>query len=102
MSEPLLAATTFARENSIMVQQHLVSKKSPNLRKQRKVFGFVMMQFFKSSPAVQHVFTSVASSYDLMNDIMSVGLHRIWKDWFIQQLAPPPGTRILDVAGGTG
>ena len=54
------------------------------------------------SPAVQHVFTSVASSYDLMNDIMSAGLHRLWKDWFVQQLAPPPGTRILDVAGGTG
>ena len=44
----------------------------------------------------------MASSYDKMNDVMSLGLHRLWKDWFIRQLAPPQGTRVLDVAGGTG
>ena len=51
---------------------------------------------------VQEVFSSVASSYDKMNDVMSMGLHRLWKDWFVHQLALPPGTRVLDVAGGTG
>ena len=51
---------------------------------------------------VQDVFSSVASSYDIMNDVMSFGVHRLWKDWFVQKLDPPPGTRILDVAGGTG
>ena len=51
---------------------------------------------------VQEVFSSVASNYDVMNDVMSLGLHRLWKDWFVHQLALPPGTRVLDVAGGTG
>ena len=51
---------------------------------------------------VQDVFSSVASTYDIMNDVMSFGVHRLWKDWFVQKLDPPPGTRILDVAGGTG
>ena len=51
---------------------------------------------------VQEVFTSVASSYDVMNDVMSVGLHRLWKDYFVRKLAPPTGAKIIDVAGGTG
>ena len=54
------------------------------------------------SPPVQGVFRQVAGYYDQMNDVMSFGLHRLWKDWFVQQLAPPPGSRVLDVAGGTG
>lgn len=51
---------------------------------------------------VQAVFSNVAKSYDIMNDVMSLGFHRFWKDLFVDRLAPPPGTRILDVAGGTG
>lgn len=48
------------------------------------------------------MFSSVASSYDVMNDVMSIGLHRYWKDYFVNKLAPPIGSRVLDVAGGTG
>ncbi len=48
------------------------------------------------------VFRSVAERYDLMNDLMSAGVHRLWKASFIDSLAPRPGMRILDVAGGTG
>lgn len=44
----------------------------------------------------------MAEKYDLMNDAMSVGIHRLWKDQFIRRLAPMPGTKLLDVAGGTG
>ena len=51
---------------------------------------------------VHGVFTSVASKYDLMNDVMSVGIHRVWKDAMMDWLAPRPGQRLLDVAGGTG
>ncbi len=51
---------------------------------------------------VQAVFTSVASKYDIMNDVMSVGIHRLWKDAMMDWLAPRPGQRLLDVAGGTG
>ncbi len=51
---------------------------------------------------VQGVFNSVASKYDVMNDVMSVGIHRIWKDAMMDWLAPRPGQKLLDVAGGTG
>jgi len=51
---------------------------------------------------VHDVFTSVAPNYDAMNDIMSLGMHRLWKDAMIDWLAPHAGQRLLDMAGGTG
>lgn len=51
---------------------------------------------------VHGVFSRVASRYDVMNDLMSVGIHRLWKDAMMDWLAPRPGQRLLDVAGGTG
>lgn len=51
---------------------------------------------------VHGVFTNVASRYDVMNDVMSAGIHRLWKDAMMDWLAPRPGQRLLDVAGGTG
>jgi len=51
---------------------------------------------------VKQVFSSVADSYDIMNDAMSLGIHRVWKEQFICSLDPVPGCRLLDVAGGTG
>lgn len=51
---------------------------------------------------VHGVFSSVASKYDLMNDVMSGGVHRLWKDAMMDWLAPRDGQRLLDVAGGTG
>jgi demethylmenaquinone methyltransferase/2-methoxy-6-polyprenyl-1,4-benzoquinol methylase len=51
---------------------------------------------------VHGVFTRVASKYDIMNDLMSGGVHRLWKDAMMDWLAPRPGQRLLDVAGGTG
>ena len=50
----------------------------------------------------QEVFNVVANKYDLMNDVMSVGTHRYWKECMIDWLAPFPGMKIIDVAGGTG
>ncbi|KMT01910.1 hypothetical protein BVRB_9g209340 [Beta vulgaris subsp. vulgaris] len=50
---------------------------------------------------VGNVFTSVASNYDLMNDLMSAGLHRLWKDRLVEELNPFPRMKHLDVAGGT-
>ena len=52
--------------------------------------------------AVYEVFHNVASTYDLMNDAMSGGVHRLWKDYFIERLGARPGTTLIDVAGGTG
>jgi len=51
---------------------------------------------------VHGVFTNVASKYDVMNDAMSLGIHRLWKDAMMDWLAPRDGQRLLDVAGGTG
>ena len=51
---------------------------------------------------VHGVFTSVASRYDVMNDAMSLGIHRLWKDAMLDWLAPRDGQRLLDMAGGTG
>jgi 2-methoxy-6-polyprenyl-1,4-benzoquinol methylase len=51
---------------------------------------------------VYEVFEDVASSYDKMNDAMSFGIHRLWKDIFVDRLGPTKFSKILDVAGGTG
>ena len=51
---------------------------------------------------VRQVFESVAPRYDLMNDLMSGGVHRLWKNALVDVLNPRPGEKFLDVAGGTG
>src|SRR5690348_11847815 len=51
---------------------------------------------------VREVFSSVAGKYDLVNDLMSAGVHRLWKDAMVEWLNPRPGWHVLDVAGGTG
>lgn len=65
-------------------------------------FGFQTVREEEKAGRVQGVFTSVASKYDVMNDAMSMGVHRIWKDAMMDWLAPRPGQKLLDVAGGTG
>ncbi len=65
-------------------------------------FGFKDVAEDQKAGMVHGVFTSVASKYDIMNDVMSMGIHRVWKDALMDWLAPRPGQRLLDVAGGTG
>lgn len=65
-------------------------------------FGFQTVPEAEKAGRVHGVFSSVASCYDIMNDVMSGGVHRLWKDAMIDWLAPRPGQRLLDVAGGTG
>lgn len=65
-------------------------------------FGYREVAEEDKAGLVQGVFTSVASRYDVMNDVMSVGIHRLWKDAMMDWLAPRPGQKLLDVAGGTG
>jgi len=65
-------------------------------------FGFQTVPEAEKASRVQGVFGSVASKYDIMNDVMSMGIHRVWKDAMMDWLAPRPGQRLLDVAGGTG
>lgn len=65
-------------------------------------FGFEDVSRDEKSRRVQGVFASVASKYDLMNDLMSAGVHRVWKANMIAWLNPQPGETLIDVAGGTG
>uniref|UniRef100_A0A8C3SXP8 2-methoxy-6-polyprenyl-1,4-benzoquinol methylase, mitochondrial n=2 Tax=Chelydra serpentina TaxID=8475 RepID=A0A8C3SXP8_CHESE len=65
-------------------------------------FGFQTVSETEKGEKVYHVFESVAKKYDIMNDSMSLGIHRLWKDILLHQMNPYPGTQLLDVAGGTG
>ena len=67
-----------------------------------RYFGFREVDPEEKTPLVRGVFSSVASSYDLMNDLMSGGVHRLWKSTFADLVAPRAGEHLLDVAGGTG
>ena len=65
-------------------------------------FGFQTVEEKEKAQRVRGVFDSVAGKYDLMNDLMSLGLHRVWKAYTVAVAAPRIGDRVLDVAGGTG
>ena len=65
-------------------------------------FGNQTVPEAEKAALVQDVFTRVASKYDVMNDVMSGGVHRLWKAAMMDWLAPRPGQHLLDVAGGTG
>jgi demethylmenaquinone methyltransferase/2-methoxy-6-polyprenyl-1,4-benzoquinol methylase len=65
-------------------------------------FGYQKIPEDEKSRRVAGVFDSVASRYDLMNDLMSAGLHRLWKRFTVEASGVRPGERVLDIAGGTG
>lgn len=65
-------------------------------------FGFRDVDAKDKQKLVGQVFTSVARNYDLMNDLMSLGVHRVWKRYYVATAQVKPGDRVLDLAGGTG
>jgi demethylmenaquinone methyltransferase / 2-methoxy-6-polyprenyl-1,4-benzoquinol methylase len=65
-------------------------------------FGYQDVSWSEKARRVRGVFDSVAPKYDLMNDLMSGGMHRLWKQFTLSQTGLRPGQRALDVAGGTG
>ena len=65
-------------------------------------FGFSTVDEAQKAQQVRGVFDSVASSYDLMNDLMSLGVHRAWKAYAVAVANVRPGDKVLDVAAGTG
>ena len=65
-------------------------------------FGFEKVSPHEKTRRVDEVFSSVASRYDLMNDLMSFGIHRAWKRYTVEVAQLKKGARVLDVAGGTG
>jgi demethylmenaquinone methyltransferase/2-methoxy-6-polyprenyl-1,4-benzoquinol methylase len=65
-------------------------------------FGYEEVAPDEKTRRVGAVFSGVAAKYDVMNDAMSAGMHRLWKDTFVRRVKPQPGEAILDMAGGTG
>lgn len=65
-------------------------------------FGYREVEAADKTRLVARVFDSVAARYDLMNDLMSLGVHRLWKRHFVETCGIRPGQRVLDLAGGTG
>lgn len=65
-------------------------------------FGFQQVDQAERERRIRHVFEAVAPRYDLMNDVMSFGIHRLWKRTLAKAVRPKPGQVIVDVAGGTG
>ncbi|KAI7885039.1 UbiE/COQ5 methyltransferase [Lichtheimia hyalospora FSU 10163] len=100
VSRPLRSSTTkrafFSTVSKRLQQQQ--QQQDPKLTH----FGFRNVPEEQKESLVHQVFANVAGNYDVMNDAMSLGIHRIWKDQFIRSMAPGPGTKLLDVAGGTG
>ena len=74
----------------------------PDPKNETVSFGHEQVAPEEKTRRVGAVFSSVAAKYDVMNDAMSLGLHRLWKDRFVRALKPQPGEAILDMAGGTG
>jgi demethylmenaquinone methyltransferase / 2-methoxy-6-polyprenyl-1,4-benzoquinol methylase len=65
-------------------------------------FGFSEVPVTEKAQRVRGVFDSVATRYDLMNDLMSLGIHRVWKRYTVEKAGLRPGHQVLDLAGGTG
>lgn len=81
---------------------HAPSPVSADVTPEETDFGFRSVRKEEKKNLVRSVFDSVAGKYDVMNDIMSLGIHRVWKRIFVTELGPQPGLRLLDLAGGTG
>ncbi len=79
-----------------------VPAKSPEPGAEARWFGFTAVDPAEKAGLVRAVFDSVSGRYDLMNDLMSVGVHRLWKAALMDLIRPGPGMVLLDVAGGTG
>src|SRR3546814_11619078 len=83
-------------------EQALAKGKSMDDAAEQVSFGYEQVSREEKTRRVGDVFRSVAARYDLMNDLMSGGLHRLWKDQFVRRVKPRPGEAILDMAGGQG
>jgi 2-methoxy-6-polyprenyl-1,4-benzoquinol methylase len=102
----MLSARNFTRKLSpssvrFYSQKPVVAPTPPKNDKETH-FGYQTVPEQLKESMVGQVFANVASKYDVMNDVMSLGVHRLWKSHFINKLGPSPTFRLLDVAGGTG
>ncbi|XP_076637345.1 ubiquinone biosynthesis protein COQ3, mitochondrial [Colletes latitarsis] len=91
-----------SKQNIFSFEKHFSKDAEINNNEKTTHFGFKTVKESDKVNEVYTVFEKVANSYDQMNDAMSLGIHRIWKDIFIQRLGPTHGSKLLDSAGGTG
>jgi demethylmenaquinone methyltransferase/2-methoxy-6-polyprenyl-1,4-benzoquinol methylase len=101
MSSPLVKAPHCVLRTA-PYNKGLTLRKARAMSEDTTHFGFQDIPEDEKAGRVRGVFGSVASKYDVMNDVMSIGIHRVWKDAMMDWLAPRPNQRLLDVAGGTG
>lgn len=87
---------------SQLIKQYTTSEQPKIQQSPQTHFGFQTVAEDEKAGKIHKVFEDVADKYDIMNDAMSLGVHRIWKDIFIHTLSPTKNTKLLDVAGGTG
>jgi len=80
----------------------MTEQQQPKQNKNTTHFGYETVAESEKAGRVANVFHSVASRYDIMNDLMSFGIHRLWKRRFVEMAAVRPGQVVLDIAGGTG
>ena len=83
-------------------QRALIRTLTTQTNQQETNFGFKKVKYEEKQTKVNQVFTNVAEKYDIMNDAMSFGLHRVWKNQLIQEIEPTHDMKLIDVAGGTG
>ena len=83
-------------------QNNSSSNNSANVEPTTTDFGFTQVDKTKKADMVADVFHSVAAKYDVMNDLMSLGIHRVWKRYTIDCSGVRAGHKVLDLAGGTG
>jgi demethylmenaquinone methyltransferase/2-methoxy-6-polyprenyl-1,4-benzoquinol methylase len=74
----------------------------PPMTELSRTFGYQAVDEAERERRIRRVFAAVAQRYDLMNDLMSLGIHRLWKRTLVRLAAPRPGQTIIDLAGGTG
>ncbi|XP_069789076.1 2-methoxy-6-polyprenyl-1,4-benzoquinol methylase, mitochondrial-like [Narcine bancroftii] len=103
----LFAAEPWDRTAFLVCRRHFsprvsVGDYSYNAEQKQTHFGFATVPESEKAQKVYKVFQNVAEKYDVMNDAMSFGIHRLWKDSLLHTMNPLPGTKLLDVAGGTG
>ncbi len=100
-----MTSYAMARDGRLHYGRAMTNSQSEEPAGETSSFGFREVPREARQGLVNEVFSSVASRYDLMNDLMSGGLHRLWKDDLVAMISPPRSTlpfRLLDVAGGTG
>lgn len=85
-----------------MVDAERIDRSDSDSGNDQTHFGYETVDANDKSRRVGEVFHSVASKYDVMNDLMSFGIHRVWKQFTLEQSGVRPGDRVLDLAGGTG